>query len=384
MIRPVAIVLLLTAATASAAPLRFTVTQAGDSGPGSLREAVETLNAGVCAISACAIGFDLGGQATIALQSPLPAIRAYDVLIDGEREIAIDGGALSAGDGFDLEVRGHAEIAGLTIRNFPGNGILFRLLARTSPFDPLAQLKVLRCVIERNQRGITLGPAGWGAAQVYESLIADNVRSGIFLWAKNERGIQSGPELLAEWNWIAGNGASGIFLDDGVQKATIAHNVIEGNHDFGVAIAPQARVVRLRLNRIAHNGGGAIDIGLDGPNREWPFLYGPRTSAVLESATYDPAANTTTITGTLDDGTFCQCFYSYGIALYANDAAEHGEYAEAETFLGETQLIARRFVFTAGGDLRGKYVTALPTRWYLFDFSQIPDTLELSKALLVR
>jgi len=373
------LLLLFAAVNASAVPLRFVVTHNGDSGPGSLRAAIESVNNGPCAVSACWISFSFT-DAVIALESPLPIVKAYDILIDGGRGIALDGTKLTSGNGLDLNVTARAEVDSLTIRNFPGNGILLRMRVRTSGFDPSPELKVSRCVVERNQRGVNLGPAGGsGSAAVYDSIIAENVRSGLFL--------SSGSRLLAEWNWIAGNGGSGIFLDNGVGgMTTIAHNVIERNHDFGIAMAPAAGSVRIRLNSIAHNGGGAIDIGLDGPNKEWPWLYGPRQGAVLEAASYDPETNTTTITGTLDDmlNNHCGCFYSYAIALYSNEKAEHGEYAEAETYLGEVKLTAGRFVFTFNGDLRGRYVTALPTRWYNFDFSQIPDTVELSNTVLVQ
>jgi len=366
---------------------RFTVNRTADSGDGSLRAAVEALNAdAICADLPCAIDFDIVPSAghTIALQSPLPRITAYDVLVDGGGSMAVDGAAAGNANGLDFDgVRG--EVAGVTIRNFGDNAILLRLRRRATPFDPSPRLVVSNSVIEGNFRGITFGPGWLGRALISDCKVINNVRSGIFDWSEHDPGFPLEPVMRIERNRIAGNGASGIFLGEGSDGALLDGNVIEGNRDFGVAVARGARSVRLLANSIAHNGHAAIDVGLDGPSPVVASPSGNRDAAVIQSATYDPATNTTTIAGLPSVRPIGVCDFcgTFLVSLYANDAAEHGEYAEAQQYLGEAQPNGLGFVFTFNGDLRGKYITALATRWLNLVGSDLFDTGELSKAVLV-
>ena len=80
----------------------------------------------------------------------------------------------------------------------------------------------------------------------------------------------------------------------------------------------------------------------------------------------------------------CDLCITHIVALYANDAAEHGEFAEAQNYLGDAQPNGSGFVLTFNGDLRGKYITALATRWVNGVGSDLFDTAELSKAFLVQ
>ncbi len=106
----------------------YTVSSTADSGAGSLREAIETVDTnGVAATIALAIGT---GQQTIDLLSPLPAITA-PVTIDGTTQpgysgvplIELDGAG--AGDGSNgLTINGNdVTVKGLIISGFAGYGI---------------------------------------------------------------------------------------------------------------------------------------------------------------------------------------------------------------------------------------------------------------------
>lgn len=370
---------------------RFTVTQSGDSGAGSLRAQIEAINAdAVCRDLPCGIDFDIVNDLrSITLRSPLPQIQARDVTIDGFTQtvlhgaaIAIDGGGSEA---LDFNVTERAEVRAVGLTNFSISAILLRTRRRATPFDASAALSVTQSTIIHNFRGITIAPGYLGSSVIRDNTISDNVRSAIFDYSEHDPAIPLEPRLRIERNQISGNGASGIFLGEGSDGALIADNAIGGNREFGVAVAKGAREVRILANSIAHNGASAIDLGLDGPTPTLNTQIGDRNAAVIDSARYDAAANTTTITGrpSVTPIGICDLCSTHTVSLYANDAAEHGEYAEAQTYLGEAQTTGTGFTFTFIGDLRGKYITALSTRWINAVGSNLYDTAELSKAVRV-
>jgi hypothetical protein len=264
----------------------FAVTQAGDAGAGSLRAAIEALNAdSVCATLPCAIDFDVAPGSTIVLHSALPQIAAYDVLVDGAG--ALDGAAVR-GNALDFNVVDHVEVHGLTISLFSDNAILLRPRRRQTFFDSMLSFEVTNCVLEHNLRGVNIAPGGHIVGSIIrDNTLTANTRSAIFADSEHDPSGPLGPSMRIERNQITGNGASGIYLGPGSDGALILDNVIEHNHDFGVAVARGAIHVRILPNTIVHNGA-AIDIGLDGPTLFLPEPTGDRSAAVIESAKYDP------------------------------------------------------------------------------------------------
>jgi hypothetical protein len=367
----------------------FPVTNTADSGAGSLRAAIDALNAEPqCADVPCAVDFALPEGSRIAILSPLPQIVARDVLVDGTGgTVALDGAAQHAGNGLDFARGDRAEVTGLTLRNFPDNAVVVRNRHRTTPFDATARLYVNHCRIEGNFRGISISP-GWFAGGAFtDNVIAHNVRTGIFDWSEHDPGFPLASALLIQGNTISDNGASGIFLGEGSDGALVLDNVIERNRDFGLAIARGAINVRVRANSIAHNGNSAIDLGLDGPDRgAVTSRFGVHLVATVLQATYDPATNTTTVTGlpSVTPISTCDLCQTNIVSLFANDAAEHGQYSEAQTYLGDAQPNLGGFVFNYNGDLRGKYLTALTTLWSNLVGSNLYNAGELSKAFLVK
>lgn len=97
----------------------FTVTSNGDSGAGTLRAAIQTANA-----TPGADGIDFGGagEGTITPLTALPAITGQ-LGIDGGLAVTLDGSSLSSGEAALRIVADDCQIAGLTIGNFPGNGV---------------------------------------------------------------------------------------------------------------------------------------------------------------------------------------------------------------------------------------------------------------------
>lgn len=344
------------------------VTNANDSGAGSLRNAIESLNADpLCASAPCSIAF-AGGVTTIAPLSALPAITATDVKIDGGQRVALSGAKIGGyADGLEI----HANIAvvrGLDISGFLANGL---------HYYPAPEARILfeQNVIHGNgQRGLTLEPGNYHQSLIRDNVLNANARSGLFIVASTNIGFSIEPILTIRHNRMEYNGASGAFVGPDAQQVVIADNDIKFNRDFGVAIAARTSYVTVAENRIVRNGNLGIDIGLDGRT---PAI-GPLPT--LQSATYDAATDTTTITGTgvaNPGGEFVHYDYSF----YANDNAD----AEAEQFLGTVASDSSgRITFVFPGDLRGKWITAQTVRAVNLDGSIVHDSSELSEAIVVR
>ena len=395
---------------------RFVVTQTGDAGPGSLRAAIDALNAdAACANVPCAVDFDIASSdpvQRITLRSPLPPIARADVLIDGTTqtlahgdanplgpEVEIDGAAAGLTNGIDFANVDRGAVAGLALGNFGDNAILVRTRRRGKALDTTPRLFVSKSYVGvdatgaramPNFRGISISPGWLDGGAVLDCIISRNIRTGIFDWSEHDPGFPLEPVLRVERNRISDNGASGIFLGDGSDGALLRDNLIERNRDFGVAVGNGAINVWIFANSIAHNGNAAIDLGLDGPTavapqRFTPPPYGNRSPAIITAAVYDPATNTTTVRGTpgVSPIPACDICRSNRVSIYANDAAEHGAYAEAQTYLGEAQPNGSGFVFTYSGDLRGKYLTALDTIWLNVEATNFFNACDLSKAFLV-
>jgi hypothetical protein len=297
------------------------VTSTLDAGPGSLREAIETLN-GACARDQvpCLVQFAIpsspaeGEYPLIRLHSPLPPITAPDFAIraepaEGLPVVAIDGSLLAMGHGLDIRGEGPAEVDGLAIGGFPWDGITISR-RNDAPFrTTLTRLRIGvrpdRTPAGNGSRGVTVN-APASRVWIMGSWIAASGRSGVFiagasgvLLSQNAIGSAVGGESLLR------NGASAVFAGPGTRDVEIAGNYLQGNGHFGVAIARGASGVRLNgVNRMEDNGQLAIDHGLDGPSGTVREGSDPRTSRTpaprIESAHYDPVANRTTIRGTFD------------------------------------------------------------------------------------
>jgi len=179
---------------------------------------------------------------------------------------------------------------------------------------------------------------GFGA-EIRNNVLSHNRRSGIFLW--HNANIHD--------NRIKSNGASGIFLggETGFDGSGIVDDIIVGNHDFGVAV-PHRNVVDVRANSIAHNGGGGIDVGLDGRTMETDDSFmGPIVAPHIDSARFDAASGDTIIEGPTPFG-----FSPRTIYLYANTSLDADGFAEGERFLGSPQFADGRFTLRVRGSAR--------------------------------
>ncbi len=108
----------------STGPVTYHVTNLNDSGLGSLRWAILGANGNPYSGT---IVFDVSG--VISLVTPLPALTDSNTTINGwtapggDHSVILDGLGLSSGDG--ISIQSHScKIIGMSIRNFPGNGIV--------------------------------------------------------------------------------------------------------------------------------------------------------------------------------------------------------------------------------------------------------------------
>lgn len=369
----------------------FEVTTDTDSGTGSLRQVINDVNSQCVSFPVhvpCSIAFAVRkpvpavGWHTIEPLSPLPAITAEDVQIDGEAqtqltgdtnplgpEVFLFGDHAGAADGLSLQC-GACVVRGLAIGGFAQNGIA---VARFTDGYP----QRIAATIERNYIGVD--PTGTRATpnvlrgvnasqfngEITGNVISGNGRSGIAIdnadstiVANNRIGV------AARSDDPVPNGASGIYFTNtspfvGVR---VQGNVIEFNDDFGIAIAAQSRVSILE-NVIAHNHNQAIDFGLDGRSN------GPATNTstpppVIESAVFDAAEGETVISGS---GQLTGVISTYDQVVTLYFYANAAPIAEGERFIGKVTTDGKgRFSLRVKEDLRGSWITG--TTDYVIDF----------------
>ena len=359
----------------------FRVTTPADDGAGSLRQAILDANAQCPAGTPCRIGFEIAGAPpaegwfTIALASPLPAITAPEIVLDGARqkaitgdtnangpEVFLDGRGVNVADGLIIKSAG-AAVRGLAIGGFPGNGIL-ALQSGAGGATPW--------LIEGNNLGTDPGgapvPNGLRGlmgdpfdVEVTGNVLSHNRRSGIFLL--HAANIHD--------NRIEANGASGIFLGatSGTSISTVADNVIDGNHDFGVALVRDG-LFAVRGNSIGGNGGGGIDVGLDGRTPRSDTNIGPMAVPRITAAHFDAASGDTVIEGLVTEAAFSA--RERTVYVYANRSIDADGFAEGERLLGAVPVGAGgAFSLRVHDDLRGLYIDAnlVVIHWDLIDLS---------------
>ncbi|HYC93266.1 MAG TPA: right-handed parallel beta-helix repeat-containing protein [Thermoanaerobaculia bacterium] len=378
----------------------FLVTSSSDAGAGTLRAAIEALNADPeCRVLPCRIEFALpapaaGGWSTIMPATPLPTIIGGDVSVDATTQadtnplgpdVELIGTSVVQGNG--LYLRGaQMSVRGLAIGGFPDNGILYFPTARGSLFtierNYIGVDATGTRAIANGSRGIVIAEGIVTSSAIRENVISGNFRSGIFIVTQTEPAFPLSPVLTIAGNRIGvaaasdapiPNGASGIFVGPNAEQVAIAGNVIAHNAHFGVAVSRTARYVQVQQNRIFGHPGSGIDINLDGPSVE------PATA--IESARYEAATDTTTIVlrGPRSFG-----FPRYSYAFYANTTVDAAGFAEGEQFLGTAVPDANgTAVLSVKGDLRGKYVDAVITFMTDADGSPLFATSEFLRAVRV-
>jgi hypothetical protein len=377
----------------------FYVTESGNDGSGSLRQAILDANAACLGGNACTIAFRLtaprhaGPWDTIAITTPLPAVTASALRIDGSTqtsflgdsnpdgpEVEISGGGNVDGDG--LLISGcDVQVANLIINGFGRNGVsvsrtscpnfasneLHHLFIGTDPTGSQARPNGQRGVGVNVTNGTGFPIAGQ-ATYIHDCVISGNTLSGIFDLAGRANIWGNRIGVKAHSDDPLPNGASGIFIGPGgygsaigfdVLSRTNPGNVIAFNRETGVAVAAGVTDVSILGNRIWGNKLLGIDIGLDGPTATTKADFNALLSApTLTLAHYDPVSKHTIIEA--------DCATGGAISFYANDSVDPSGYGEGQRPLGDTSLApflaGTHFHFEVDGDLTGQFITATSTR----------------------
>lgn len=336
----------------------FVVNSAGDEGAGTLRQAMLEATA-QCAAMACTIAFE--GVQDIQPRTPLPQLRGVVRIDGGPTRVAIDGSLLTEGDGLFLQDGCQFDVRNLEIRNFPGHGIEARRTA--VDLGPCYRfgasgVYVSNSVLSGNERGVVVKG---GDVSLRGNVIVHNRRAGIFIDGSYYSAIYN--------NVVVANGATGIYLNTsdvaqfgGIPPgADVVENVVHGNGEWGIARTRNSGIVQVRRNSMSNNALYGYDVGLDlgTPNRaitEDDARAIPN-KPVLESATYDPATNTTVIRGKSTG-------FGFLVDWYASPSLSRFGYPEAETYLGTNNPTGRGIELRVPGDLRGQWITVTVSNGY--------------------
>jgi hypothetical protein len=264
------------------------VTNTADSGAGSLRAAINSVNSSCGSITA--IKFNIGGAGPFVISptTPLPAITCSGALIDGYSQpgsspntnasggnnasikVDINGAGCSGCMGLEV-LASNVVVDGLAIRSFSGHGIRSNPGAGANTF--------IGNYIGTNAGGMASFGNGGAGIQVDSGIayIGDGTASGRNLVTANASGgiVVVGGAATIVGNQIgglrdasagAGNGFRGVYFDGAnYSRNTVTGNLILANGGAGIAVnsATFTRAV-IQDNESFGNAGLGIDIKDDG------------------------------------------------------------------------------------------------------------------------
>lgn len=381
------------------------VSTTADSGPGSLRAAIEEANEHpLCGTDVpCNISFP--DNITIAPLTPLPPIRKCNVGLyandDWEiphpvKKVTLSGENVSSGNGLEIrascadDVPGVA-ILGLAIHSWPENGIYIAAPAAhgTGHYGH----SISRCHIGTDATGLIAKPnrsrgvvseSPYDVVSIGGSVISGNGRSGAAFYGGTRASIGSCNIGVDRAGNPMGNGASGVFTSGtplGVGSSTIAHNA-----HFGVAVTPGTSGAVIYFNSIHSNTGLPIDWGLDDRTPADDETDGIPNAPRVTDAFYIVNENRTVIRGTvrLRAGSSGETFRieAYEALSVRGDISGRLPFPEsivtppADGSVGDVP-----FEISTFGDFRGKLVAlqTLVTRGFVGVTSS-----EISEAMTVR
>jgi hypothetical protein len=302
-------VLLLSAFSAAAQNASGTVavTNLNDSGAGSLRDAIEQANAGIC--TKCTITFSVAGD--IAPVSPFPSITAGSLTIDGytapgsspnsnplgqpNNAVLTVGisGANGVANGLTLEGN-NVTVRGLVIHRFSGAGVSCTGSSSSDVDGNYIGTDFTGNVASPNGVGISANSNGThvgigGSAPADFNVISGNSGEGVVTLAGSVNMRISGNTIGAKGNLSGALPNNvGLRLTSHTDKIGVdAGNIIAGNTLYGIyATAGSHSIVH---NRIGNTGSIAIPNGIG--------LYGAGANGLVNSSIGGSAADANVISG---------------------------------------------------------------------------------------
>ena len=383
------IILSLTVRATLAGPI--SVTNTNDSGPGSLRTAINDANA---APDLNDILFSIPGPGpwTIHVLSPLPDITsalaiqgsspagyvantaAPGLPMNGTLRVELDGTNAGAGTN-GLFFSFGSSVDGLVINNFSGAGI-------ASEVDGVS---ISRCYIGTNLTGLLARPNNVGVllsaadgAGVSGCLISGNAKRGIELANFGSASI-TGNYIGSDKTAAAGlpNGDSGIWLHDGSNHNTIGFqpannctiptfgtNVIAFNAGDGIEIGSGVASTQNRIasNLIFSNNGLGIDLDSNGVTAN--DNLDPDGGANLRQ---NFPVLVSIVGNTLHGYLKSAASSSYAVQFFWNPVCDPSLNGEGRQYLGYAGAVNTDgtglavFTFTCGTIPAGGFITALAT-----------------------
>jgi hypothetical protein len=399
----------------------FYVINTNNDASGSLRQAILDANAQCLAAEPCAIVFRIEQASpkpwkTIFITSPLPALTASPVRIDGATqtaffgdanpdgpEIEITGRGLTDGDGL-LVTNCGVEVANLAVNGFLRNGISVAERVPSTPCAFFGGTSLHHLFVGTDPTGSVAVPNARGigtsfvngtdinntraAANIRDNVISGNLHSGIFGLSGRLNVSRNRIGVKAHSDDPLPNGNAGVFIGTGGYGSDVGTssafgtslpdqdgNVIAFNGEMGVAVARGVADVAIRNNHIWGNKLLGIDIGLDGPTQSGTGIV---TMPSVTLAHYDPVTRQTVIEG--DFGATSSTFVDE-VGFYANDAPDPTGLGEGQRPLGAVRVSTNQphhFRFTVDGDLTGKFISATLTRMVYIGFAKPEGINQLS------
>ena len=276
------IIVLISVALGRSAPgAQFTVTTTADSGPGSLRQAIEDANNDF-ALDVIAFAIPSSGPQTISPRTALPQITA-PVIIDGysqpraigtNRLIHLDGANLRNGEnglsfGFGVNF---SVVSGLVIERFPFAGIYLQSGENNDIFGNLIQSNLvmgvamssgIRNVVKDNV--ITGNGEGVFLFGVSHGNTISNNKIGIDeagVRGPNGRGIdvECSSTNFVQDNFVFGNGEGIVIRAPGSEGNVIESNTTARNDGEGILLFNGPSHTTIRGNQVVSNKGSGVAI----------------------------------------------------------------------------------------------------------------------------
>ena len=354
------------------------VTTAADFGAGSLRDAIESVNADPLCGTEVPCLISIRENLTIAPATPLPAIRKCNVRLSGwndlEFEVAVKRAVISGENatwGNGLEIRAACAegvsgvwISSIAVHSWPWNGIYVE-----SAGAPGGSHLLERMYVGTDAAGLVAKPNG-GRGVVLDSphdglsiaggIVSGNARSGIATFRGRGLTVSSVKIGVSRTLEPLGNGASGVFtfgVPLSVHSGTVAHNA-----HAGVAIA-RGTTEALAGGDIHSNGGLPIDWALDGPTPPDDETDGILNAPQIRDAFFDAGSNTTVVLGTLRLRANAFTGNEYRVSAFVTRDSrgdfERGSGAGAPRVFPPAEGVADvPWEIRIAGDLRGKFIAS--------------------------